>query len=479
MTDFTPARRPIASLTICFVLWKALLMAVARISPGFGYDTSSTLLLARDALGPDVGGSFSPLLMRLTRWDGIFYAKISERGYVYEQEWAFGWGFTRLLSLIAKACSSSCTTVEAHVWAGIVISHLSHFASVLVLHSLVQKLHPLSVDKKTAFVAAVLHIVSPAGLFLSAPFSESLFSFLSFAGTWLFLHSTCNAQDQRKFSQDLFILVAGTLFGLATTVRSNGLFNGLMVAFEFIHESCELVQDITSFPIWRRFISLGAAGILLAAGFVGPQAIAFFEICRSSPHSSYPRTWCNGSFTPSIYTWVQKHYWGTGFLKYWKISNIPLFILSSPMLYFLIVSALEILTSVARPADYRHTRSNTHNEDIVMSQKSDSRSVSSNTKAPRKNILLRLALPQLLVSVLALTYFHVQIINRLSSGYPLWYLWVASQLVEDHSVFVPTQRRTNPSAKRPSGSQSQIIVRGMVMYAIIHAGLFSCFLPPA
>ena len=96
-----PSQRPIASLTMCFILWKSLLLAVAWISPGLGYDTSSALLLAGDGFGADVGGPLPALSTRLTRWDAIYYAKISQRGYLYEQEWAFGWGFTRVLSLIS------------------------------------------------------------------------------------------------------------------------------------------------------------------------------------------------------------------------------------------------------------------------------------------------------------------------------------------------------------------------------------------
>ena len=73
--------------------------------------------------------------------------------------------------------------------------------------------------------------------------------------------------------------------------------------------------------------------------------------------------------------------------------------------------------------------------------------------------LRRLALPQGLAAVLAFTTYHVQIINRLSSAYPLWYFWVISQ----HSL-----RRT-----------LEYIVRAMMLYAVIQAALYASFLPPA
>lgn len=95
-------QKPIQSLLCAFVAWKALLLLVAICSPGPGYDTSTSLLFS----------SFQthnvheplPLVLKymsnkLTRWDAIYYVKVASRGYLWEQEWAFGWGFTRLIAL--------------------------------------------------------------------------------------------------------------------------------------------------------------------------------------------------------------------------------------------------------------------------------------------------------------------------------------------------------------------------------------------
>lgn len=81
----------------------------------------------------------------------------------------------------------------------------------------------------------------------------------------------------------------------------------------------------------------------------------------------------------------------------------------------------------------------------------------------------QLVLPQLALALAAATSFHVQIINRLSSGYPLWYLSVARSATASES-----------SNKRSKvGLSFQIVVRGMIMYAIIQAALYASFLPPA
>ena len=88
--------RPIRSLILTFAAWKSLLLLIALCSPGPGYDTSTTLALRGDTQLP---GPLTYVIGKLTRWDAIYFVKAATRGYRYEQEWAFGWGFTRLIAL--------------------------------------------------------------------------------------------------------------------------------------------------------------------------------------------------------------------------------------------------------------------------------------------------------------------------------------------------------------------------------------------
>lgn len=150
-----------------------------------------------------------------------------------------------------------------------------------------------------AFIPAALHIIAPAGLFLSAPYSESTFSATSFLGYLLYAHGL----KERKAINDLSVIIAGLTFGIAATVRSNGVLNGVMFAFD-------LAVNIAYFrdkKHLRHSSSLVVGGSFIAAGVVAPQVIAYREYCM--PGISTPlRPWCD-SFPPSIYTFVQKHYW--------------------------------------------------------------------------------------------------------------------------------------------------------------------------
>jgi GPI mannosyltransferase 2 len=92
---------------LVFVVWKVLLLCVAGLSPGPGYDTSTQLLLDRHR-STQVSTSSRILryiVLRLTRWDAIYFTSSSERGHVYEQEWAFSWVLAKITSAVARgAC---------------------------------------------------------------------------------------------------------------------------------------------------------------------------------------------------------------------------------------------------------------------------------------------------------------------------------------------------------------------------------------
>src|SRR5205814_2439576 len=97
-----PLRYPYQSLVLVFALWKGLLLLVALLSPGIGYDTS-TILLLHDLPNKARWPWLSHVLCeKLTRWDAIYFAKIGERGYLFEQEWAFSVTFTRLVGVLAQ-----------------------------------------------------------------------------------------------------------------------------------------------------------------------------------------------------------------------------------------------------------------------------------------------------------------------------------------------------------------------------------------
>lgn len=90
-------RYPIWNLTLAFALWKSLVFLVVIACPGPGYDTSTSLL-------PYLTGSTADPAypLKFVRWDSIYFVHIIEHGYVFEQEWAFGYGYTKLLQILSS-----------------------------------------------------------------------------------------------------------------------------------------------------------------------------------------------------------------------------------------------------------------------------------------------------------------------------------------------------------------------------------------
>jgi GPI mannosyltransferase 2 len=146
-------------------------------------------------------------------------------------------------------------------------------------------------------------------------------------------------------------------------------------------------------------------------------------------------------WTPTSHN-TEMHYRNVGPFRYWTLSNLPLFLLAAPALWLLIYSAIDVL---------RHP-------DII--RPGYAKSTAAATSSLHMRIVASLALPQLVLAILALTSYHVQIITRLASGYPLWYIWLAVKLQQQPS-------------------KVWWVIRWMVLYALIQAGLYACFLPPA
>ncbi|PVH89899.1 glycosyltransferase family 76 protein [Cadophora sp. DSE1049] len=435
-----PQGNPIRSLVTLFVGWKTLLLLLSICSPGLGYDTSTSLFYTEPDHGDQLPFVLRYIVGKLTRWDGIYFVKTSRRGYLFEQEWAFGWGFTRVIALCSQVLRRSGLTnyVGLEGLVAICIAHLSHLLSVLALFGLTRALF-FNYSVTFAFKAASFHIISPAGLFLSSPYAESSCALLSFTGCLLFTRSIVH-KGPNTASHDLLVLLSGICFGTATTFRSNGILNGLLLLEEAFRALFAL-KDGLQFSTFRRLLATGLGGLIVGAGFLIPQYIAYSEYCGGADTDMRP--WCQRSI-PSIYTFVQDYYWNCGFLRYWTVSNLPLFLLAAPMFFILTRSGLWALGFNLSPRQDQSGKGQRIGEGRAAQQ-----------------VLRNLAITQLSLVVLTLSTAHVQIITRISSAFPVW-LWYGAMASQDGKT------------KLVGG-----FVRFMVIYALVQGGLYASFLPPA
>lgn len=198
--------------------------------------------------------------------------------------------------------------MKHYVFAGILISHLAHLFSVLILYRLARILLGPQNNPNTPFIAAALHVLSPAGLFLSAPYAESLFSALNFTGItcYVLARQTAMAAGAWTRTQDAYMLFSGVVFAGATLIRSNGLLNGLIFLYDVVHVLPRVFAFELDMHDARRVAVTCAAGAILSFGYTVPQFTAYDEFCKYSSHGARP--WCD-KLLPSIYSWVQSHYW--------------------------------------------------------------------------------------------------------------------------------------------------------------------------
>ncbi|KAE8150721.1 GPI mannosyltransferase 2 [Aspergillus avenaceus] len=457
-------RRPCRSLLAIFTSWKAFLLTLALFSPGPGYDTSTTLAECSAHNHGPLSAILSLISTKLTRWDAIYFTESARRGYMFEQEWAFSLSFAKLIAsttnTLERIIGSEYACLENI--AAIAISHVSHGISVLVLYSIARAVFPGAPGRKLAFIAACLHVCSPAGIFLSAPYGESTHALLSFTGSLLFVRSFSPLGPPTAL-QDATILLSGIMYGLSTIIRSNGLLNGMILLEEALRLLYAMVTAGVNFVRIRRLFAVGIAGVCTGLGFVVPQYLAYQEYCvhHVPAQNEGLRPWCHKTL-PSIYSFVQDHYWNNGFLRYWTLSNVPLFALAAPMIAIMTCSALWTFSM--------KTSASNKTTDAAHATEASTTQMPLQTHLTGR-LLRSLAAPQITLAVLTFLNHHVQVITRMSSGYPMWYMWVAFLLVEgrvDQQVESPKQY-----------SYARMTVAYMVVYAIVQGVLFASFLPPA
>lgn len=359
--------------------------------------------------------------------------------------------------------------------AGILASNICHYVSVFVLYRLLMLVLDHRQQRSVALVASVLHIFTPASLFYSAPYAEAMFSCLNMFGMLQYAESYGVARNAGSpVRETAHKLLSGLSFAAATLLRSNGLLSGLLYVYDLARYLPLIFAGRLHISDLRRILVTCLTGICVAFGFILPQYQAYRQFCGDASEDQ-PPPWCERR-VPSIYSWVQSHYWcvtrnacltgltvprNVGLFRYWTIPNAPLFLMAAPMLWLLLQSGVTTL--------YYGAQRELHELDVRRHRATDAPDSDSSLIYLQIWSLPELALPQLVLAVAAMTSFHVQIINRIASAYPVWYATLAYWLVESANGESLLLRR----------GKQRWIVHGIIMYAMIQGMLFANFLPPA
>ena len=201
-------------------------------------------------------------------------------------------------------------------------------------------------DQRKAEIATVLFCFNPASIFFSAPYSESLYSWLSFS-VMLMCFDDINS---------VLIIVP---LSLSILCRSNGLLNIGFVVFFGLKMMFNQTTVLSFVTIFLKIVSIL---IIIAFHFGLMQVYNFYLFClrKSFNFPDFIRDfalqnqmvlagnrsndsispWCNDS-PPISYGYVQERYWNVGFLSYYEFKQLPNFLLAAPIVLIILVNSFK------------------------------------------------------------------------------------------------------------------------------------------
>ncbi|XP_075897241.1 palmitoyltransferase ZDHHC18-A [Nelusetta ayraudi] len=287
----------------------------------------------------------------LSRWDAEHFLFIAERGYLFEHNFAF----FPLLPIVLRGLAdtllwplSGWLSVRGRLLVAVALGNSTLFLlSAVALHALSRTVLQ---DRRLALLSSLLYCVTPANVFMTAGYSESLFAALTFGGLFLL--------------EKGFPLRACLALGIATAARSNGLVNaGFLLYLPALSAISQIrVYRMTTRGHQRVFGYVLVVVRLLLTSLLGTAVIAlpfcafqyygYRTFCTPSvslehvplallslaqrkgyrvpDENSHPPLWCMRPF-PLLYSHIQDVYWDVGFLRYFELKQIPNFMLALPM----------------------------------------------------------------------------------------------------------------------------------------------------
>ena len=274
------------------------------------------------------------------RWDGQYFLHISTLGYTHENCLAFFPAYPLLLRFTSVFISffsfHTLTFWNATLLSSIIINILCFVIAAQFLFLITVKLFG---NSNFALRSWKLFCISPATIFFLAPYSESLFSALTFGGIYYCI--------EYKF------VIASIFFAASGLTRSNGLINIGFLLYFALQKALRIK--------WKSLPTLTAQIVLSVTITVFPflcyQYYAFSLFCFHKPHSlpeviynyltdrnvtvrgeRIPQ-WCQHSI-PFSYSVIQSQYWNVGFLRYFEWKQLPNFLLAAPILSLVILYSL-------------------------------------------------------------------------------------------------------------------------------------------
>lgn len=295
----------------------------------------------------------------LVRWDAHYFMHIARYGYTYENTTAFFPLYPMLVRFLATLCSQFLTVFNINSLTILVFVGLNFFIFIQAAVTLYQ-LSTKMFNENLAFKATLLFCFNPASIFFIAPYTEALYSFLTFKSIFYsyLIYDSYKKTGKSNLRYFIFCLI---YIALSVCTRSNGLLNVGFFAYFFLKYHIPKALSITN-KKYKTIYSVKYINILSFClmvsftPFIVVQNFFYNLFCENFDHklpnflvqhgqeynfvlpgtySKHQQTWCK-SYVPISYSYVQDHYWNVGFLKYYEIKQIPNFLLAAPIVYIIL-----------------------------------------------------------------------------------------------------------------------------------------------
>ncbi|GMN53858.1 hypothetical protein TIFTF001_022976 [Ficus carica] len=314
------------------LLWRTLLSPYdtsAPLNPTCLSNTTSSLPPPppqRRPLWPSTASAIESSIV----WDGVYFVRIAQCGYEYEQSYAFLPLLPVFISFFARTVFVPLVPVIGQRavlgFSGYVINNIAFvFAAVYFYRLSVAILK----DRDLALRASILFCFNPASIFYSSIYTESLYALFSIGGLYHLISGRNN--------------IAVLWLALSGFARSNGVINAGYICFQTMHRAHNALLRKSTFLVMQVIVGGALRCICIFVPFFAFQAYGYYNICvGDSPDKLRP--WCKAR-VPLLYNYIQSHYWGVGFLRYFQLKQLPNFLLASPILSMALCSIVHYAKS--------------------------------------------------------------------------------------------------------------------------------------
>lgn len=406
---------------------------------------------------------------KLVIWDAVYFTNFFVNGITYEHEWVFGplwWRFVHYFPLkkfdsinklvhfyfnvdVDVNVADISDNFYTRLILAVITTNVCHYLSVLMLYILTNTaLAKTSLTRKIAnnsgnsfaLKCALLYVINPAGIFITAPYSESAANLMTFTALYLREISLTNSHGENlrnplnykithfRHVFSIFPYLMSAIFvGLGIGIRSNII----LVAYVYLYDTLYFLYYQKVFATLSAMI----AGLITFTSFLALNYFPYVEFCPERV------VWCDKQ-VPFLYLFAQSHYWNVGFFQYWTANNIPNFLLAIPIVTVLVLSLRHFVRKYYIP-----------------------------------NLKPMLHITYIFL-FLGITSWHVQILTRIGGFIPLPYWYLADKLIESNN-----RKKLVGKVFKKHGSDKlsvqKVVICWFFLYSVVQTALFSGFLPPA